>query len=134
MGRRIRTMNKSLPITLPYYNGCYHATDEQAAILFTPTEIEAGKAQLLTVTYGPWQLLKSIRGWLTTSESSTSYGFTRSVSITFHGKRTLSRPRANGYGIVGNMVVNRKSTRVVDIAPMIQLPDERLISISCLSA
>ena len=127
-------MNKSLPITLPYYNGCYHATDEQAAILFTPAEIEAGKAQLLTFTYGPWQLLKSIRGWLTTSESSTSYGSTRSVSITFHGIRTLSRPRANGYGIVGNMVVNRKSTRVIDIAIMVQLPDDRLISISCLSA
>ena len=127
-------MKKSLPITLPYRSGCYHATAAQASLLFTSAEIAKGEARLFTLTYGPWQILKSIRGWLTTSESSTSYGFTRSVSITFHGIRTLSRPRANGFGIVGNMVVNRKSARVVDIAPMIRLPDDRLISISCLSA
>jgi len=126
-------MNKSLPITLPYYNGCYHATDEQAAILFTPEEIESG-ASMLTVTYGPWQLQKSIRGWLTTSESSTSYGRTRSTSITFHGIRTLSQPRANGYGIVGSLVFHRKSVRVIDISPLIRLPDDKLISMSCILA
>jgi hypothetical protein len=130
-------MNKSLPITLPYYNGCYHATDEQAAILFTPTEIASGEARLLTLTHGPWQILKSIRGWLTTGEKVSTGAVSpglmeRPTSIAFHSVRTMSRPRNNGYGIVGNMRFKGKGHRVIDIAPLVQIEDGKLISINCL--
>ena len=130
-------MKKSLPITLPYRSGCYHATAAQASLLFTSTEIAKGEARLFTLTYGPWQILKSIRGWLTTGEKVSTGAVSPCLmegptSITFHSVLTMSRPRNNGYGIVGNMRFKGKGERVIDIAPLIQIDGGQLVSVQCL--
>ena len=128
---------KNIPITLPYRSGCYHATAAQASLLFTSAEIASGEARLLTLTHGPWQILKSIRGWIATGEKVSTGAVSpclmeRPTFITFHSVRTMSRPRNNGYGIVGNMRFKGKGHRVIDIAPLVQIEGGKLISINCL--
>ena len=136
---------KTSPITLPYIGGCYLATSEQAAQLFTPAEISAGECRMELTCAGEWHILAKLRGWLTTTEETSITGAASPcltscpVSITFHGKRVLAPVRPNGYGITGHLKFRGKSTRVIDVSPLVQIgQDEKgngpLVSVSCLHA
>lgn len=136
---------KNSPITLPYIGGCYLATPEQAAQLFTPAEISAGECRMDFACVGAWQVLATLKGWLTTTEETLISGAaspcptSHPVSITFHGKRTLAPVQPNGYGITGHLKFRGKRMRVIDVSPLVQIGSDAkgkgpLVSVSCLHA
>ena len=136
---------KTQPITLPYIGGCYLATPEQAAQLFTPAEISAGECRMDFTCVGAWQVLSRLKGWLTTTEETLISGAASPcltscpVSITFHSKRTIAPVQPNGYGITGHLKFKGKSTRVIDVSPLVQIGSDAkgkgpLVSVSCLHA
>ena len=130
-------MKKPQGITLPRSRGAFLATKEQAATLFTPEEIEKGEARFELKTVGPWHILASVRGFVATTQDKPTGNAAPcltsvSESITFYGKRTISRPRNNGFGIVGSMRFNGKSRRIIDTNPLVQIEGGKLVSVAVL--
>ena len=101
--------------------GAKPLTEEQAKLLFTPEQIEAGEIRGKLKTYGMWQIPVSYKA-LAVSQNFAA----KNDILTVYGVRTLSRTRSCGHELEGKVSVNGKKYRGFTSSVLFELPSGRL--------
>lgn len=123
---------KKVEITIKNPGVAVVLTKEQAESLGIDTT--ADKHLLEITTAGPWNTLRKCRGICIVKEfKKDSYGRTETSSITFYGKRSLSKIAQGGYELNGYVCVGGKAYSAYSSSVMIEV-NGKLIDVQVLCA
>lgn len=114
-----------LPFALPI------TTADAAALGITAADIAAGEKRLDISTVGPWSVVRTVRGLTRTTDYNPETN--RAVSCTFHGGRTMSRPRPTGYDVEGQVSLQGTKRRAFTSSQMFDI-DGTLVEVGILHA
>ena len=108
-------------------SGAIPATLEQLhALGFTPEEIQAGEKRLESTHSGPWSICQSIRGIVERAEFLPETGGSKRW-VEFYPARIMSKPRASGYDLEGQISLNGAKTSAFTSSQLFELPDGHLV-------
>lgn len=93
---------------------------------------DAGEIRFDYTTQGPWSRIKSLRGLVISHpDGRDEWGHVKG-RIVFHGERSMSNPREEGYGMRGRVSIDGKTRRAFTSSTMVKLPEGKLVNIAVL--
>ncbi len=119
---------------LPYTPGAVKLTEEQARLLFTDKEIEAGEQRGAMKTFSQWQIPLSFTALCTSNTFNRETYPVEHGPLHVYGKRTLSRPVQSGYQLEGKVSIGGKKYRGFTSNQLFELPNGKLIDAATIHA
>lgn len=121
---------------LPYEPGAVKLTLEQARLIFSEAEIQAGHQNANIQHVGPWNVPFAYTALCTSNTwaPDVSTYLARRGPLHVYGKRTLTRPQQSGYQLEGRVSIGGKRYRAFTSSQLFELPDGRLIDAATIHA
>ena len=95
--------------------------------------VNAGERRFAMKTFGPWQIVRSIRALAMTSEfMDRPWGGQVFTAYTFHGDKTASKPQESGYAMECWVSIGGKKLSAFTSSVMFKTEDGKLVDVAVL--